>query len=189
MFEEKMRYFLGFLATILLIIVLIVLLVRGGGQKQKTPGTSKTLVSYASVNSEVSLTIDGPINANSKHQGVRITVDRNNATYEQLVGYDGQVVEMQQFPNSQNAYETFLLALERAGFRHGSKTVTQDSRGFCPQGNRFIYVLKQGDRVIQQYWASNCNDVKSYLGAVNLTNSLFQAQIPNYNVLSQDAAL
>jgi hypothetical protein len=180
-----MRYFIGFFATILLIILLIILLVRGGG-KPKVPSTVKTLDSYATTNSEVSLTIDGPINAASLHQQVRVTVDRNNATYEQFTGYDGQAVEMQKFPSTQNAYETFLLALQRVGFTRGDKSVTQDERGFCPLGDRYVYMLKQDGRVIERYWAANCSGARSYLGEVSVTNNLFQAQIPNYNELVQD---
>jgi hypothetical protein len=183
-----MRYFIGFFATVLLIILLIVLLVRGGG-KPKTPTTVKTLDSYATTNSEVSLTTDGPVNANSLHQQVRINVDRDNATYEQFTGYDGQAVKQQQFPNSENAYEAFLLALQQAGFTHGSKIVTQEERGFCPQGDRFVYMLKQDDKVIERYWATSCGTTKSYLGSVSLTNELFKAQIPGYNQLTQDARL
>lgn len=180
-----MRYFLGFFATILLIILLIVLLVRGGG-KSKVPNTSKTLDSYASTSAEASLTIDAPVNANTQHQQVRITVNRDNATYEQFTGYDGQVVEMQQFPNTQSAFESFLLALEQAGFTHGDKAVAQDERGYCPEGDRYIYSLKEDDRTIERFWATNCGGTKSYLGSVNLTNNLFEAQIPNYDKLSQD---
>jgi hypothetical protein len=183
-----MRYFIGFFATVLLIILLIVLLVRGGN-KPKTPTTVKTLDSYATTNSEVSLTTDGPVNANSLHQQIRITVDRDNATYEQFTGYDGQSVNMQQFPNSENAYESFLLALQQAGFTHGDKTVTQEERGYCPQGDRFIYMLKQGDKVIERYWSTSCGTNKSYLGSTSLTNSLFKAQIPNYNQLSRGVRL
>jgi len=184
-----MRYFIGFFATVLLIILLIVLLVRGGNNKPKTANQPKPLSSYSATNSEVSLTIDGPVVANSLHRQIQIRVDRDNATYEQFTGYDGQSVNQQQFSNTENAYEAFLLALQQAGFTNGDKTVTQEERGFCPQGQRFIYVLKQDDKVISRYWAATCGTTRSYLGNVSLTNNLFQAQIPGYNKLIQGVNL
>ncbi len=178
-----MRYFVGFLMTILLIILLILLLFRGGG-KPKVVVTSKSLASYAATSAEVRFTIDGPVTADAKHEQIRVTVDKDNVTFEHIQGYEGNVVKLQQYANNTNAYTTFLLALGRAGYTSGASTpALHDERGYCPLGDRYIIELLQDDRTLERYWATNCGKPKTYLGNLQLTKTLFQAQVPDYNTL------
>ena len=178
-----MRYFIGFLIFILLIVMLVALIFRGGDEP-KVPSTAKTLDSYASTDAQVIMTTDGPLNADANHEQIRITVDRDNATFEYIKGYQGKVVKMQHYPNNEPAYTNFLAALGRAGFTQGDNSpALRDERGYCPSASRFIYELKQGTRNIQRYWASDCGKPKSYLGSVTVTNDLFQDQIPDYDTL------
>ena len=184
-----MKYFVGFLITLGLIFLLIILLFRGGGEP-KTPTSNKTLVSYASTSAEVSLTTDGPINAVSEHRQIRITVSRDNVTYEELQGYDGNVTKMQPFANTENAYSNFLRALAIAGFTKGNTDkAMNDERGYCALGNRHIFEMNQAGRQIQRFWATSCGNPKTYLGNLSLTLELFQAQVPGYSDLSQDVDL
>lgn len=181
-----MRYFIGFLVTVGLIILLIILLFNGGG-KSKVPSTSKSLTSYASTNAQVSMTIDGPINATSEHDQVRITVDRDNVMYEHIKGYDGQVVDTQIFANTENSYDAFLHALLHAGFTNGNNSpALRDESGYCPTGQRYIFELTQDSDTLERYWATSCGKPKTYLGLVDLTKTLFQAQVPGYDVLTQN---
>ena len=176
-----MRYFLGFLITIGLIILVIVLLFRGPS-KPKVSTTSKTLDSYASTNAEVKLTIDGPINAQSEHDQTRITVDRNNVTYEQITGYQGSVKKMQRFDNNQEAFTVFLKALDRAGFTLGDTDKTlADERGRCALGTRYIYELAQDGKNLERFWTTSCGGIKTFKGLDGQTRDLFRAQIPNQN--------
>jgi hypothetical protein len=186
-----MRYFIGFLVTILLILLLIVMIFRGGGEeKPQVPETTKTLDSYASTNAETILTIDGPINAESQHQAVRITVDRNNATFEHLTGYEDKVARMERFSSNQSAYQNFLLALSQAGFTQGVNDESlKDERGHCPAGNRYVFELRQDNKNIQRYWATSCGGTATYEGNTDLTLDLFQAQIPNYSDLIDNVEL
>lgn len=182
-----MRYFVGFLLTLGLIILVILLLFRGGG-KPKVPATSKTLDSYASTSAEVRMTVDGPVNADSMHNQIQITIDRQNVTFEHLQGYEGNSVKLQQYPNNQSAYTTFLLALAHAGFTRGNiDPALRDERGYCPLGNRFIFELIQDDRTLQRFWATTCGKPATFLGNFSLVRSLFQAQVPDYN--SQAASI
>ena len=183
-----MRYFVAFLITMGLIFLLVVLLFGGGG-KPKAPLTVKTLHSYASTDAEVQMTIDGPVNANQNHQQVRVTVGRDNVSFEQLQGYDGNVTNMQDFANTQNAYTVFLFSLARGGFSQGNNDPSlSDERGFCPLGDRYIFELIQDGRDIERYWATSCGN-KTYLGAFDLTVNLFKAQVPNYDKLAQNFTL
>jgi|SRR5665213_2151955 len=183
-----MRYFIAFFITMGLIFLLVVLLFGGG--KSKTPPTVKTLASYASTNAEAQLTIDGPINANQNHQQVQINVGRDDVTLEQLQGYDGDVTSMQNYANTQNAYANFLLALAHAGFTLGNNDPkSADERGFCPLGDRYVFQLTQDGKDIERYWATSCGSPKTYLGALDLTISLFKAQVPNYGKQTQNFIL
>lgn len=184
-----MRYFLGFLITIGLLILLIILLFRGG-DKPKVPSTSRTLDSFASTAAEVSLTTDGPINAESIHSQTRITVSRDEVTYERLRGYNGDVTDTKRYANTQEAYKVFLLALKRAGFTQtDTDPVLKDERGYCPTGSRYIMALENEGKNIVRSWATSCGKPKTYLGNVSLTLTLFQAQVPDYNKLTSAGSL
>ncbi len=184
-----MRYFVGFLMTVGLIIVLILLLFRGDS-KPKVALTSKTLDSYASTSAEVRLTIDGPINAQSQHNQARISVDHNNVTFEYLNGYNGDVLNMQRYPNTKESYAVFLRALTHAGFTLGdTDKKLSDERGYCPLSNRYIFELTQDNKTLERFWTTSCGKPKSFLGNSSLVVSLFEAQVPNYSELTQDSGL
>jgi len=183
-----LKYFVGFIATIVLIILLIILIFHGGGAK--VPSTAKTLDSYASTDAEVSVTIDGPIVADQNHQAVKITVSNDSAVFEQIQGYQGDVIKQQSYPNNTDAYTNFLFALERAGFTEGSSASNlKDERGYCPLGDRYIFEINQDGKELERYWATSCGNPKTYKGIVGLTLTLFQDQIPDYSDLSQNAKL
>jgi len=185
-----MRYFIGFLVTIGLIILVIVLLVGGGNNHPKVPTTSRPLASYATTDASVRLTIDGPTNSETEHQQIRITVDRNSVTYEQIQGYQGHVVELQTFPSNEQAYGAFLRSLGLAGYTQGDTSKDlQDERGYCALGDRYVFELFQDDRTLQRFWNTSCNKTKTYHGNTGQTVELFQAQVPDYNQLANDVNL
>ena len=185
-----MRYFIGFVVTIGLIILLIVLLFGGGGGN-KVPNSSKPLTSYATTDAVAKLTIDGPINNQQQHQQVQISVDNTQVLYEQLQGYDGSVVAQKTYGSSQNAYYNFLAALGvSAGFTKGNtSSALSDERGYCPSGDRYVLELTQDGKDVERFWATNCGGTKTYGGSLNLTLSLFKAQVPDYNTLIQSLSL
>jgi hypothetical protein len=185
-----MRYYIGFLVTLGLLITLIFLLVHGNN-KAAVPSTSKPLYSYANTNAEVRLTIDGPINGNQIHQQVQITANQNIVTFDQFQGYDGSVVNQQQFPNSETAYSAFLHAIALAGFTEGNTSgALSDEQGHCATGDRYIFELIQNGNDLERFWATSCtNVIRSYDGNLPLTLTLFEVQIPNYQVLTRNVIL
>jgi len=181
-----MRYFIAFLATLGLLFLLLYLLLHGGG-KAKVPTTQKTLISYASTDAQVKLTIDGPINSEQEHKAVRITVDQTQVTFEQIQGYQNNVVNQQSFTSNQDAYANFLAALQHAGFTLGSKNpALKDERGYCPLGERYIFELNQDGDELERYWATSCGKPASFEGSYPLVLQLFQAQVPGYAQLTQN---
>jgi hypothetical protein len=185
-----MRYYIGFLVTFGLLILLVFLLFHGGN-KANVPTTSAPLYSYASTGSQVRLTIDGPINANQDHVQVQITANQNIVTYDQIQGYDGNVINQQQFNNSENAYSAFLHALEVAGFTEGNTSrALSDEQGQCSLGDRFIFELIQNGNDIERFWVTSCpKSLRSYEGDAPLTITLFEAQVPEYGTLTKNLAL
>ncbi len=189
-----MRYFIGFLITIGLIIFLIVLLFTGGGgSKSKTqsgtqrPTTVQQLGDFASTDAVARLTIDGPINADQNHQSVQITVGNDDTTYQQFQGYQGTVVNQQNFVNNQAAYSNFLFALGHAGYLLGDNSkLLANEKGYCALGNRYVFELIEGGDTIQRYWATSCGNgsPRTYKGNLSLTLTLFQRQVPNYGGLT-----
>jgi hypothetical protein len=177
-----MRYLIGIVIAIGLIVVLIILLFSGG--KPAAPKVT-SLSSYAGSDAVVRLTIDGPVNAPQNHQQVQITVGRDSATFEALQGYDGQVTNTQSYPNTQNSFATFLLALAKAGYLQGNNDpALRDDRGYCPLGERFIFELEQDSNDLTRYWSTSCGSPKTFGGNLNMTLSLFKDQIPDYDTLT-----
>lgn len=188
--EVTMRYFVGFLITIGLLILLIMLLFRGGDDKPKISTATKPLADYASTAAEASLTADGPVNAASEHSQEIITVGRDQVVFEQLRGYDGDVISTKRYDNTENAYKNFLLALSNAGFTKGDRsTALREERGYCPTGNRYIMEFNNEGKNLLRYWATSCGKPKTYLGDLSLTLTLFRAQVPDYVSLTQSNGL
>ena len=184
-----MRYFIGLIVTLGLLVLLIVLLINGGGSKPNTSGP-KPLYSYASTDAQVSMTIDGPINADSLHEQVRITVDNANVTYEHIHGYQGNVVDTRIYANNQDAYNAFLHALYHAGFARGDNNpALKDESGYCAVGDRYIFELTQDGNTLERYWTTSCGNTKTYMGSANLTLTLFKAQVPDYTTLTSNIQL
>jgi len=171
-----MRYFIGFLITIGLIILLIVLLFGGGGggNKKKTPVTPRTLTSFANTDAVTQATIDGPINAQSIHEQIKVIVSRDQVVFQHLRGYDGDVVSQQTFVNTENGTNV---------------PNTQAWQGQCPTGSRNIFEIVENGDNIARYWSTSCGNPSTYHGNTPLVIQLFQAQVPGYLTLTQNILL
>lgn len=180
-----MKYFIGYMVTIGLLILLIVFLIKSGGNNAPAV-QAKTLDSYATSDAEVSYLNSGPINAESLHREIKITVDNDYVTYQEIAGYNGHVIRTKRFSNNVNAYSNFLAALGRAGFAKGAKTeTTQTEKGACSLGNRYVFEMTQGTDQIQRNWTTNCGSGGgTFKGDISTTITLFEAQVPDYNTLS-----
>ena len=177
------RYLIGFIIAAGLIVLLIFLIFGGG--KPTVPSTQQSLDSYSSSNSEVSMTIDGPINADQNHEQVKVIVSATSATFEQIQGYQGNVAHTQSYPNNVNAYTNFLFALEGVNFTKGnSDPKMADERGYCPLGTRYIFELDNNGSTLERFWTTDCGGTHTYGGITNATIQLFENQIPDYSKLT-----
>lgn len=181
-----MRYFFGFLITIGLLILVIVLIIRAGPNgSQVAPKSTKELASYSNTDSEVVLTNSGPINAVSLHREIRITVDADKVTYEVISGYSGNVTKKSSFSNTEDSYENFLRALGHAGFMLGKDDpALENEQGYCPLNHRYVYELNNEGEQIERFWSTDCGNPKTFEGNSTLVQTLFQAQVPEYDQIS-----
>jgi hypothetical protein len=175
-----MRYFLGFLASIGLIILVFVLVLRGfGGDSEKT--LQNPLTDYSSTDAIVRMTVDGPIIAEQQHQAYRISVGRSETRIETLQGYEYETIESKTYDNNQQAFFNFLRAIELDGFTKGlakADSQTQDERGVCATGNRFVFEIMSGTSQVQRYWTTSCGNQGTFKGNAQRVKQLFDRQIP-----------
>lgn len=182
-----MRYFLGLLGIVALILGVLLLIIRGFSGDE--PKEQKFLTDYTTTNTTMQMTIQGPVNAEQQHQGVRVTIGKSENRVEILQGYDQKVVSTQSFTSNETAYGTFLRALQLKGYTKGkADPKLADERGFCPAGNRFIFEIKNGDNKIQRFWQSSCKE-GNFGGNLSAVMDLFEAQIPEYRTIISDVEL
>lgn len=183
-----MRIFTFFAVAIALIVLILVIIIKsitGGPTKP-----SVNLNSYANTNAVAELLIDGPVSADQTHQQIDIQVSNTNTYFAILNGYQGQVATSKTFENNQAAFAVFLHALNLAGFTKGNTNpALSDSRGFCPDGDRYTMSLTQGSDVIQRFWATSCGGQGTYGGDIQQTLDLFQGQVPDYSDLTANVVL
>ncbi|MEK7602779.1 MAG: hypothetical protein AAB459_00860 [Patescibacteria group bacterium] len=188
-----MRYVLAILGVILLTVLTVVIIISrpGNESKKQNQNTPKTLVEYANSEARTIFTTQGRVVGKEDRKSIRVTVDRNERVFEVLTGYDGVVEHSEQFGNSTSAFETFLAALDQAGFtKQRSQPTTLDERGACPLGKHFIFELSQGENDISRHWATTCGSrIGTSSAKISLVRSLFEAQIPNYSELASNVKL
>lgn len=193
MYKSYLRYFVGFFVTIVLIIILIILLF-GGGKKSDTNSSQNSnsdqptsLTQIMNPDSAVRMTIAGNVRANQQYFEIQITSTSDQNTLQIIQGYENNVIATKTFSNNMSAYQTFLLALQNAGYMQGDNNPElADDRGYCPLGQRYIFEIIESGKVVQRYWSSSCGKPKTYLGSTGLTTQLFEMQIPEYNDLTSD---
>lgn len=175
-----MKFLIGFLVTIGLLIVVFILIFRGAANNDETV-TETPMVDYANTSTIVQFTQKGPVTADQTHDELRITVSNVETAAEIFRGYQSNLVATQTFRNNPSAYADFLRALDLAGFDEGDDSEElRDDRGVCPTGSRFIMTIKDGDKEIQRYWASDCKGTQSFQGKTETVMRLFRAQVPDY---------
>jgi hypothetical protein len=194
---DRNYFFRNLVIFLLICFVLIFAVVKIFGGKPKpapnpapTAPVVKSLPEYANSYAEVSFTTDGHINGDDKHRAIKITVDQFQRKLDILGGYNYNVVEEHTQANNKEAYEVFLTALKNEGFVV-KRTNTKDPKsevGQCPLGLRKVYELNDSGDVLSRLWGSSCGTkVGTFGGNSGAVQSLFQAQITDYNKIISNA--
>lgn len=181
-----MRFFTWLLVAAAILVLVFVIIFKGpSGSTPKTPVIN--LNSYATTNAVAQLTIDGPVNSDKEHQQVQISVDNTTTQFEILKGYQGSVATNKTFANNTDSFAAFLHALNVAGFIKGNTDPKlADDRGYCPDGDRYVFELTEGDKTIVHFWSTECGSQGTYGGDTQQTLDLFQNQVPGYNDLTDN---
>lgn len=180
-----MRAVLGILIGLGLIVLVFVLILRsfaGGGKENQN---QIDLVTYANTNAVAQLVLDAPVVADQNHHTVKITVSQNQTEIDIIQGYQGNVVTTRSYPNNTQAYAVFLQSLNRINFASGNSDPAQhDERGYCAEGNRYIYSFISGGRDLLRFWSTSCKGQGTFGGSPDQTRWLFEQQIPDFDELT-----
>lgn len=173
---------------IAILVVLAVILFGPKPQSNLNHLTTKPLSDYSKTDAQVRLTTDGHLNGEDQHMQIRITIDAHDRTLDIIQGYNGHVVKSKTQTNNQTAYDTFLRALDLAGFTRSKNVRIKDERGFCPEGSTFIYQLINTDKHDTRLWSSDCGG-GTFAGKSTLVQDLFINQITGYEELTNQIQL
>lgn len=185
-----MKYAIGFVAVILITVLTFVLIWRGVMNREPEVQPAP-LADYALTTTFMRLTIDGAVNTDDEHRAIRITVSRSESRVEILKGYDYEVVDGKSYPSTDEAYSTFLRALDLMNYTKGNnQPEMEDDRGYCPAGKRYIYEIISGSDVEQRYWSASCSSkVGNFEGEAREVRQLFEEQIPDFRKFTKDVDL
>jgi hypothetical protein len=193
---QRSRAIVIFLAFIFFLFFVGWLLISSLGGHNKQPATPaavvKSLPDYAATTAVTSMTIDGQVNGDDIHRAIRVTIGQNQRELDIIQGYSGHVLSSQTFYNTQDAYTVFLKSINNSGFLLPLKNsnAPADERGQCPLGSRYIFELDQNGSALSRLWASDCGSKIGTLGGSStLLQNLFEAQIPEYQTLTEDVSL
>lgn len=176
-----MKFVLGIIGVIFAAIIVIVLLISGGGDR---PAERPLIVSEeAREGVSAVLTTQGQVVGQDQRRAIRVIVNQNERRLEILTGYEEAVERSSTFPNTHAGFETFLAALQQAGFGRKRPTAIDDERGACPLGRQYIYELREYSQELLRSWSSTCSNQGDFAGRGSTVRTLFEKQIPDYSRL------
>jgi hypothetical protein len=183
-----MRYFLIFLITIGLIILIFIIILKAFSSAPSKP--SSPLTDYSNTSTVVELTINGPVTNDQNHNSVQMIVGQTQNEINLIQGYQNDVISTKSYPNNSAAYGVFLRSIDFAGYRQGNSDPNlTDYRGYCPNGNIYIYQVLNGNNTIEQYWSTTCGNLGTFKGNSSLVLSLFEGQFPDFGGITSNANL
>lgn len=183
MFENRNFRFLLAIGLVIAILVVALIIILNHSSSPVL-NSQKPIASYANdPTAQVAMLIDGPVNAESLHNQVLVTVTNSITTFEVFQGYNDQVVKEKSFPMTEAGFHVFLRSLEYANFNKGKTSAAlSQASGFCPLEDRYIFTFDHGGKQIERYWITNCGgDPHTFDGNLSLTEQLFVNQVPGYN--------
>lgn len=199
-----MRYYLAAVIIVLFAIASIITVSLQPGKKSttKTVSTSQNsskstpagpvkLLDYENEDAMLVATLQGRLIGNESRRSIRITVTPSYRSLEILEGYDEVVIDRHLFSNNQNAYVSFLKAVNNAGFVNKRNSLTTDERGVCPHGQTYIFELFNAkNQSVSRLWSVSCAaNIGPFAGSAQGLILLFQNQITGYPELTATTIL
>jgi len=184
----RLRYLVGFILVIVLVIFLFTFVFHSSSPSKKV-SAPPSLSTLANTDDVVQYTQDGVINADQDHRAIRITIGQAVSDVSIIQGYQGNVINSDQYPNNQAAYSAFLNALVLEDYTTKLKTSYVYNNAVCPLGQRFTFEIIDGSgNVLQNLWSTSCG-AGNFGGDLGNTQTLFTDQIPDYSVVTQNVSL
>jgi hypothetical protein len=183
-----MRYIIGFILVIVLVILSFTFVFKGHSNTP-TPAKPANITTYAQTGTVVQYTVDGVVNADKTHRSIEITVGEDQTSVKIYQGYQGNVISSSTNPNNYEAYNVFLHALALEDYTKTLTTTVTDNTGICPTGQRYYFKIIGSDGSdIQNNWSASCV-AGTFGGDLGKVQALFQAQIPDYSVATNNVNL
>lgn len=186
------------LGALFVIIILIVwgfrALFGSNDTKQSSTTATQQALSLTDYNGTGTVTFiqDGKIVAPENHYQILISVNASSRIVTVYNGYVGTVVTTQTFTNDQPSFNSFMAALQQAGYLNTktSEPASATREGSCATGVRYSYQLSEGATSISDTWSTSCNlKTGTFGGSSGQVRQLFQAQIPNYSTITSKAKM
>jgi len=178
----------GVIILLAFLVIFIIFLLRNISilslPSQEPVASPITLESYSLSNATVTFTDTGSIKSNDLYRSVRITISKDIKRVEILAGYNYTPIKSSVYENTPEAYRAFLASIQVAGFGKEKRNVKVTSpEGQCPLGhNRYFFSATDIPEMPQNLWSSNCSvAMGTFDGNFSTIQSLFKAQIPDYN--------
>jgi hypothetical protein len=174
------------IAIIVIVCILFISFIAGrdNESEERAEETPINLTEYADSDTEATLTTKSQITADENFRTVRISITPSERNLQILSGYQETLEREEVFPNNQEAYREFILALKGAGFsKLTEKPIQEDPEVVCPLGRRYYYELEEfGSDPVISTWSTSCAIRNQPFGGNGRTvRRLFQLQIPGYN--------
>ena len=178
--RRNLPFFFGVAIVIILLVLVLYLIFH---HSAPAPSTSRKLETYSNdPSAQVSMLIDGPVNAPSLHNQVQIIITDHSSTINVLKGYNGTIIRSKVYANTAASFHVFLRSLMYAEFNTGSNNPNlSEASGYCPLGDRYIFSFNADGSQKQRYWTTDCpGDPHTFDGNKALCMQLFENQIPDY---------
>jgi hypothetical protein len=174
-----MRYIIAALIFVGLLTLAIILIITGFSTKSNKPKPISLSAQYKT-GLEIRYVNDGPINNNTVHKSVVITVNDKNINLTVFQGYNGHVLITNNYQNTPNSYKNFLASLGYYGYMSSKPSNFKSVTGLCPLGSRYSYqILNSSNGLNQNLFSTTCGEATE-AGNIGGIQEVIQNQIPNY---------
>lgn len=151
-------------------------------------GISNTQVVESSA--VASYEVRGPVVANQDQRSYLITVSQNVVSMKSFSNYGQNLINEQNYQNTQEAFDTFLSALANLEVTDTSRNATDElgfeELGVCPAGRKFIVTL---DTSLVR-WSTSCSRNEGNAGFnMGAVGNLFRRQIPDFSDLNRGSGI
>ena len=164
----------------------------GGGSSEQKIDDSQSALLDTSGGSHVMMSVRGPIVSDENFRSYQLDISPSGRNMTTFAGYSGKRIDSRQLGNTTTAYEEFVYALNRLNFMKGDALEGKDNetRGICPTGRLYEFVVMRGDRVVKQLWTTSCGGARgSFRTNLEQTRALFLRQVPDSNRLASSIDL